>query len=64
LIHFWGAAPPLSQPNAPVVPCYGLEIDPGYVDIIIRRWQAFTKLDAVHATSGRSFNDLEAEISK
>ena len=41
--------------------CYGMEIDPLYVDLIIRRWQAFTGLSAMHVTSGRSFNDLEKE---
>jgi DNA modification methylase len=44
--------------------CYGLEIDSAYVDTIIRRWQAFTGSVAVHATSGRTFNDLEAEASQ
>ena len=39
--------------------CYGLEIDPTYVDLIVRRWQAFTGNDARHATSNRTFNDLE-----
>src|SRR5207244_6264981 len=28
---------------------YGLEIDPGYVDVAVRRWQMFTGSDAVHA---------------
>ena len=44
--------------------CYGLEIDPVYVDTIVRRWQAFTGKVAVHATSGRKFNDVEAEVSR
>jgi DNA modification methylase len=39
--------------------CYGIEIDPLYIDTTIRRWQSFTGLSATHATSGRSFNDLE-----
>jgi DNA modification methylase len=39
--------------------CYGLEIDPLYVDTIIRRWQAFTGDSARHAASGQSFSDLE-----
>jgi DNA modification methylase len=39
--------------------CYGLEIDPAYVDLIVRRWQAFTGNDARHATNNRTFNDLE-----
>jgi DNA modification methylase len=40
--------------------CYGLELDPCYVDTIVRRWQAYSGEDARHATSGRSFNELEA----
>ncbi len=41
--------------------CYGIEIDPVYVDTIVRRWQAFTGQSAVHALSGRTFTDLEKE---
>ena len=41
--------------------CYGLELDPGYVDTIIRRWQALTGGSARHAASGRSFDDLTRE---
>src|SRR5262249_54668236 len=41
--------------------CYGLELEPGYVDTIIRRWQAFTGRDARHAASGRSFAEVSAE---
>jgi DNA modification methylase len=37
--------------------CYGIEIDPLYVDTIIRRWQAQTGDDAVHEATGRRFND-------
>lgn len=40
--------------------CYGLELEPGYADTIIRRWQAFTGRDARHAASGRSFDELSA----
>ena len=39
--------------------CYGMELEPAYVDTIVRRWQAFTGSTAKHAISGRSFNDLE-----
>src|SRR6202034_1388119 len=35
--------------------CYGLELDPLYVDAIIRRWQRRTKHDAVHVESGETF---------
>jgi DNA modification methylase len=41
--------------------CYGLELDPGYVDTAIRRWQTWTGQQARHAISGRLFDDLEAE---
>ena len=39
--------------------CRGLELDPAYVDTIIRRWQAFTGGHAIHVASGRSFDDLQ-----
>jgi DNA modification methylase len=37
--------------------CYGLELDPVYVDTAIRRWQALTGGNARHVASGRSFDD-------
>jgi DNA modification methylase len=45
--------------------CCGLELDPAYVDTIVRRWQALTGGSARHAASGRSFDDLarEAEVA-
>jgi DNA modification methylase len=39
--------------------CYGSELDPVYVDTIIRRWQSFTGLSATHGSSGRRFAELE-----
>jgi DNA modification methylase len=38
-----------------------IELDPVYVDRIIRRWQTFAKDDAMHAESGRSFDSLIKE---
>jgi DNA modification methylase len=35
--------------------CFGVELDPLYVDAAIRRWQRATGLDAVHAESGQTF---------
>lgn len=35
--------------------CHGLELDPTYVDTIIRRWQALTGDQARHDASGRVF---------
>src|SRR5438067_1174816 len=43
--------------------CYGLELDPVYVDTIVRRWQALTGGSARHAASGRSFDDLAREAA-
>ena len=40
--------------------CYGLEIDPQYVDTVVRRWQADTGLDAIHTETGTSFSAREA----
>jgi DNA modification methylase len=40
--------------------CYGLELDPLYVDAIIRRWQRRTKRDAFHVESGETFGVREA----
>ncbi len=41
--------------------CYGLEIDPSYVDVAVRRWQEYTKADAVLEGDGRTFDEVAAE---
>jgi DNA modification methylase len=41
--------------------CYGLELEPFYVDIIVRRWQSMTGESARHSLTGRRFSELEAE---
>ena len=41
--------------------CFGLELDPLYVDVIIRRWQAWTGDLARHAETGRSFQETATE---
>lgn len=41
--------------------CYGLELEPKYVDTIIRRFEAYTGLQARHAESGRSFDEMAAD---
>jgi DNA modification methylase len=38
--------------------CYGIEIDPLYVDTAIRRWQRYTGDRAVHAITGKYFDEL------
>jgi ParB-like chromosome segregation protein Spo0J len=39
---------------------YGLELDPLYVDTAIRRWEQFTKRDAVLAKTGQTFAEVAA----
>jgi DNA modification methylase len=41
--------------------CYGIEIDTLYVDLIVRRWQAFTRDRARHAVTGLCFDDTQTE---
>ncbi len=37
---------------------YGLELDPLYVDAAVRRWQGFTKRDAILKGSSQTFDDV------
>ena len=37
-----------------------IELDPKYVDVIVRRWQEFTGETAVLESSGQSFDDLHS----
>ena len=43
--------------------CYGMELDPLYADLAVRRWQNWTGENAVDDESGRTFNDLEATLA-
>tara|TARA_R110001592_G_scaffold222022_1_gene477043 strand:- start:5597 stop:7003 length:1407 start_codon:yes stop_codon:yes gene_type:complete len=38
--------------------CAGLELDPRYVDVIVRRWQAYTGSKARHAATGMTFDEM------
>ncbi len=38
----------------------GIEIDPVYVDVAIRRWQAFTGKEARQAGENQTFSEVEA----
>ncbi|MBQ8106589.1 MAG: ParB N-terminal domain-containing protein [Afipia sp.] len=42
---------------------YGIEIDPLYVDVAIRRWQEFTGRDAILEATGQTFDEVAAERS-
>jgi DNA modification methylase len=40
---------------------YAIELNPAYVDVAVKRWQAFTGQTATLEGDGRSFAELEAE---
>lgn len=40
--------------------CYGIEIEPKFVDVAIRRWQAFTGRDAILEPTGQTFEEVMA----
>ena len=39
---------------------YGMELDPLYVDVAVRRWKAATKADVILAGDGRTFEEVAA----
>jgi hypothetical protein len=41
--------------------CLGMELEPRYVDVAVRRWQAFTGMNACLLGDGRSFDVIAAE---
>lgn len=41
--------------------CLGIELEPRYVDVAVRRWQAFTGMTACLLGDGRSFDVIAAE---
>jgi DNA modification methylase len=41
--------------------CYGLELSPAYVDVIVQRWQKVTGRKAVLDNDGRTFEEIEQE---
>jgi DNA modification methylase len=43
--------------------CYGMEIEPRYVDTAVRRWQTYTGENALHAATGQTFTELSIETS-
>lgn len=44
--------------------CFGLEYEPAFVDVTVRRWQAYTKLDAILDGDGRTFDEIAEERLK
>jgi DNA modification methylase len=40
--------------------CYGIDIDPRYVDVSVLRWQDFTGKQATLEGDGRTFEEIKA----
>ncbi len=38
--------------------CRMMELDPKYVDVIVKRWEAFTGKQATHAVTGKTFAEV------
>jgi DNA modification methylase len=61
LDHFVGSGTTILAAERVGRVAYGLEYDPGYVDVAIKRWQVATKLEAVLEGDGRTFDEIAAE---
>lgn len=44
--------------------CAGIELNPAYVDVIVRRWMEFTGQKAIHAQTGKSFAEIRKARGK
>jgi DNA modification methylase len=41
--------------------CYGVELDPKYVDVVVQRWQTLSGKQAVLDGDGRTFDEIRSE---
>lgn len=44
--------------------CYGIELDPKYVDVVVERWQQLTGKKATLDGDGRTFDEVALERRK
>lgn len=58
---FLGSGTTLAAAELTERACYGIELDPKYVDVIVRRWQALSGKKGTLDGDGRSFDDMAAE---
>ena len=57
---FMGSGTTLIAAETTVRVCFGIELNPAYIDLAIERWQQFTGANAVLADTGETFADLKA----
>ena len=48
-------------PNSTERVCYGIELDPKYVDVVVQRWQDLSGQEAVLDGDGRTFDEIRSE---
>lgn len=58
---FLGSGTTLAAAELTERACYGLELDPKYVDVIVQRWQTLTGVTAQLDGDGRSFEEIRRE---
>ena len=44
--------------------CYGIELDPKYVDVLVQRWQQLSGKEATLDGAGRTFEEIAHERRK
>ena len=44
--------------------CRMIELDEKYVDVIIKRWEEYSRKKAVHEQTGKSYEELKIEREK
>jgi DNA modification methylase len=61
---FLGSGTTLAAAEVTERVCYGIELDPKYVDVIVQRWQSLTGKQAVLDGDGHTFEAIAAKRSK
>jgi DNA modification methylase len=61
---FLGSGTTLAAAELTERACYGLELDPKYVDVIVQRWQGLSGKKATLEADGRSFEEVANERRK
>jgi DNA modification methylase len=61
---FLGSGTTLAATEVTERVCYGLELDPKYVDVVVQRWQQLSGKQAVLEGDGRSFEAIAGERLK
>jgi len=58
---FLGSGTTLAAAEATQRVCYGMELDPKFMDVIVQRWQGMSGKKAVLDADGRTFEEIRAE---